>query len=148
MTPNDKLPIDLPTARGGPDPVEVARFYGRLRIDGDASVVYAPVVASVHPRERAALFAQGLADLQALRNPSSSPYTAVEQVDNRRLADYQGLRREMETLAVLTDAGQPLAVEPVPDFLLHMVRAGGLMAVLRQRAESPNPRSPHEPTRI
>lgn len=37
-------------------------------------------VASVHPRERAALFAQGLAELQALRNPTSSPYTAVEQV--------------------------------------------------------------------
>lgn len=30
--------------------------------------------------------------------------------------------------------GEPLACEPVPDFLLQMVRAGGLLAVLRQRA--------------
>lgn len=35
--------------------------------------------------------------------------------------------------AVLRADGQVLACEPVPDFLMEMVRAGGLLAQLRQR---------------
>lgn len=111
---------------------------GSSREQAAAALVHLGVAAVIAP-SYGGLFFRNAFNLGLLL--LTSPDTAALQGQSHLQLDLGGPRLQ-------TDAGQPLAVEPVPDFLLHMVRAGGLMAVLRQRAESPNPRSPHEPTRI
>ncbi len=44
--------------------------------------------------------------------------------------------------AVVTGDGRRLRCEPVPDFLLAMVNAGGLFNLLRERIPSKNPETP------
>lgn len=52
------------------------------------------------------------------------------------LKDEEQLCIEAPTLSVLGRSGKPVACEPVPDFLLRMARAGGLLASLKQRLAS------------
>lgn len=66
------------------------------------------------------------------------------------LAQEARLGLEPDALTLHTEAGRVLQAEPVPEFLLRMARAGGLMAVLRQRAASsqatpPNPMNQESP---
>jgi 3-isopropylmalate/(R)-2-methylmalate dehydratase small subunit len=49
------------------------------------------------------------------------------------LQDGASVSLAMEGPAVVNDEGRTLACEPVPSFLMDMVRAGGLMKQLRQR---------------
>ena len=50
-----------------------------------------------------------------------------------RLQEAQTIGLDLQAPAVLTADGQRLACDPIPDFLMAMVRAGGLMNQLRQR---------------
>ncbi len=50
-----------------------------------------------------------------------------------QLADGDAVTLDMERPAVIAADGGLLACEPVPAFLMDMVRAGGLLAQLRQR---------------
>ena len=59
------------------------------------------------------------------------------------LAEGERIRLDLERLEVVRASGQRLACEPVPDFLLAMVRAGGLFKLLQQRfASTTSPVSP------
>lgn len=49
------------------------------------------------------------------------------------IAEQELVQLDTARPAVVRADGQTLACEPVPDFLMEMVRAGGLMAQLRQR---------------
>lgn len=49
------------------------------------------------------------------------------------LQEAEQVALDTKNLAVITAAGQRLACEPIPDFLLDMVRSGGLMNQLRIR---------------
>ncbi len=60
-----------------------------------------------------------------------------------RLAEGDAVSIDLERLAVVTASGQRLPCEPVPDFLLDMVRAGGLFQLLQQRfATDKTPENP------
>ncbi|MFD0666970.1 LeuD/DmdB family oxidoreductase small subunit [Ramlibacter sp. MAHUQ-53] len=50
-----------------------------------------------------------------------------------RLAEGDTVTLDLEHLTVVTASGQRLPCEPVPHFLLEMVRAGGLFQLLKQR---------------
>lgn len=49
------------------------------------------------------------------------------------LADGESVALDLQALTVTSDAGVVLPCEPIPDFLLEMVAAGGLLNQLRQR---------------
>ncbi len=49
------------------------------------------------------------------------------------LRDGEQAALDLQALTVTTEAGQVLRCDPIPDFLLDMVRAGGLVNQLRQR---------------
>ena len=49
------------------------------------------------------------------------------------LREGEGIVLDADAPAIRTAHGRPLACEPVPGFLMDMVRAGGLLAQLRQR---------------
>jgi 3-isopropylmalate/(R)-2-methylmalate dehydratase small subunit len=49
------------------------------------------------------------------------------------LADGETITLDLQALAVTSAAGVVLPCEPIPDFLLEMVAAGGLLNQLRQR---------------
>ena len=49
------------------------------------------------------------------------------------LQEAEQVKLDTEDLAVISAAGKRLACEPIPDFLLDMVRSGGLMNQLRIR---------------
>lgn len=49
------------------------------------------------------------------------------------LQEGEGVELDVETPAVRTTEGRTLACEPVPVFLMDMVRAGGLLKQLRRR---------------
>lgn len=49
------------------------------------------------------------------------------------LQEGEGVELDVETPAVRTTEGRTLACEPVPAFLMDMVRAGGLLKQLRRR---------------
>lgn len=53
------------------------------------------------------------------------------------IADGELVQLDPARPAVLRADGQVLACEPVPDFLMEMVRAGGLLAQLRKRFTQP-----------
>ena len=53
-----------------------------------------------------------------------------------RLAEGEQVSLDLDRLAVVTASGQRLPCEPVPDFLLAMVRAGGLFQLLQQRFQT------------
>ena len=56
-----------------------------------------------------------------------------------RLTEGQSVRLDLAApgaLAVVTNDGQRLACDPVPDFLLAMVHAGGLFNLLRRRIDA------------
>ena len=53
--------------------------------------------------------------------------------DAESLQDGDMVSLDTQTPAVCTAEGRALACEPVPGFLMDMVRAGGLLAQLRQR---------------
>ena len=55
------------------------------------------------------------------------------------LLDGETVRLDLQALAVERADGGRLVCEPVPDFLLDMVRAGGLVNVLRARARQGEP---------
>jgi len=50
-----------------------------------------------------------------------------------QLQEGEGIVLDVDVPTVRTADGRPLACEPVPGFLMDMVRAGGLLAQLRQR---------------
>ena len=50
-----------------------------------------------------------------------------------RIADGSTLEIELPRRALVLDDGRSLTIEPIPDFLLDMVRAGGLLPMLKQR---------------
>jgi 3-isopropylmalate/(R)-2-methylmalate dehydratase small subunit len=49
------------------------------------------------------------------------------------LEDGEAVALDLEGFAVSTRSGARLPCEPIPPFLLHMARVGGLMNVLRQK---------------
>ena len=55
------------------------------------------------------------------------------------LRDGESIQLEPDAGAVIAADGRRLACEPVPDFLLAMVRAGGLFRQLQQRFDSRPP---------
>ncbi len=55
--------------------------------------------------------------------------------DAQHLADGDQVALDLQALAVRTPDGRVLACEPIPGFLLDMVRAGGLMNQLRERLQ-------------
>jgi 3-isopropylmalate/(R)-2-methylmalate dehydratase small subunit len=50
-----------------------------------------------------------------------------------RLHEAEAISLDLQAPAVIAFNGARLACAPVPDFLLEMVRAGGLLALLRRR---------------
>ena len=59
------------------------------------------------------------------------------------LQKHERLRFDASGLALELNSGEQIECEPVPDFLLHMVRTGGLLAslkprLLRQPASAPD----------
>ena len=50
-----------------------------------------------------------------------------------RLNEAEAISLDLQAPAVITFNGRRLACDPVPDFLLAMVRAGGLLPLLRRR---------------
>lgn len=50
-----------------------------------------------------------------------------------RIADGSRLAIDLPRRALVLGDGRSLTVEPIPDFLLDMVRAGGLLPMLKQR---------------
>jgi 3-isopropylmalate/(R)-2-methylmalate dehydratase small subunit len=50
-----------------------------------------------------------------------------------QVAEGEQIALDWQAPAVITAAGAPLACEPIPPFLMDMVRAGGLMNQLRAR---------------
>ncbi len=57
--------------------------------------------------------------------------------DAEQLADGERITLDLQQLRVQAADGRVLACEPIPGFLLDMVRAGGLMNQLRQRLQAP-----------
>jgi 3-isopropylmalate/(R)-2-methylmalate dehydratase small subunit len=53
--------------------------------------------------------------------------------DAGQLQEGEGVTLDLQRMQVVTAGGQRLACEPIPDFLLDMVQAGGLMNQLRRR---------------
>ena len=53
--------------------------------------------------------------------------------DAERLQEAEQVVLDTQHLAVISGTGERLACEPIPDFLLDMVRSGGLMNQLRIR---------------
>ena len=53
-----------------------------------------------------------------------------------QLADGERVGLDLERPQVITADGRRLACEPVPDFLLEMVQAGGLMNQLRRKLQA------------
>ena len=49
------------------------------------------------------------------------------------LREGERISLDLQALTVATEAGATLRCDPIPDFLLDMVRAGGLMNQLRER---------------
>jgi 3-isopropylmalate/(R)-2-methylmalate dehydratase small subunit len=62
-----------------------------------------------------------------------------------RLADAERIGIDRDAPALTTGSGQRFACEPVPGFLMDMVRAGGLLAQLRQRPRHRPPQIPVRP---
>ena len=57
--------------------------------------------------------------------------------DAEQLADGERITLDLQQLRVRAADGRVFACEPIPGFLLDMVRAGGLMNQLRQRRQAP-----------
>lgn len=55
-----------------------------------------------------------------------------------QLHDQDRVAIDGQTLSLVLASGQRLACDPVPDFLLQMARAGGLLAQLKQRLAAQN----------
>lgn len=55
------------------------------------------------------------------------------------LRGHEQLRLDRERCRLSLPDGTPVPLQPVPDFLLHMVRQGGLMAALRARIPRRSP---------
>jgi 3-isopropylmalate/(R)-2-methylmalate dehydratase small subunit len=53
------------------------------------------------------------------------------------LRDGECITLDLQALAVMTSAGEVLPCDPIPDFLLDMVAAGGLLNQLRKRLGRP-----------
>ena len=53
--------------------------------------------------------------------------------DTSAFKDLQSLGLDLETLTLMAPDGSSIPCDPIPDFLLDMVEAGGLMNQLRQR---------------
>lgn len=56
--------------------------------------------------------------------------------DAEQLAEGEHITLDLQQLRVHTADGRVLACDPIPGFLLDMVRAGGLMNQLRQRLQA------------
>jgi 3-isopropylmalate/(R)-2-methylmalate dehydratase small subunit len=52
------------------------------------------------------------------------------------LEEGESIALDLPGRAVLRANGQRLACDPIPDFLLEMVRAGGLLPQLKQRLQA------------
>jgi 3-isopropylmalate/(R)-2-methylmalate dehydratase small subunit len=58
--------------------------------------------------------------------------------DTSAFKDLQSLGLDLETLTLMAPDGSRIPCDPIPDFLLDMVEAGGLMNQLRQRIQRPS----------
>jgi 3-isopropylmalate/(R)-2-methylmalate dehydratase small subunit len=58
--------------------------------------------------------------------------------DTSAFKDLQSLGLDLETLTLTAPDGSRIPCDPIPDFLLDMVEAGGLMNQLRQRIQRPS----------
>lgn len=96
---------------------------GSSREQAAAALVHLGVAAVIAPSYGGLFF----------RNAFNLGLLLLTSPDTVALRGQSHLRLDRDGPQLQTEDGQPLAVEPVPDFLLHMVHAGGLMAVLRQR---------------
>ena len=57
--------------------------------------------------------------------------------DTSAFKDLQPVGLDMKTLTLTTPDGSCISCDPIPEFLLDMVEAGGLMNQLRQRIKRP-----------
>lgn len=55
------------------------------------------------------------------------------------LQEGEAVTLDLEGLAVVRASGERLPVDPIPNFLLDMVQAGGLLPQLKQRARTKEP---------
>jgi 3-isopropylmalate/(R)-2-methylmalate dehydratase small subunit len=55
------------------------------------------------------------------------------------LQEGEGVVLDLDAPAVIGQSGEPLPCAPVPDFLLHMVQAGGLFPLLQRRLSTTSP---------
>ena len=64
------------------------------------------------------------------------------------IVEGENIRMDLNPGCVLREDGEALAIESIPDFLLDMVRAGGLLPQLKKRFMNAGhrPGVPHEPT--
>lgn len=56
--------------------------------------------------------------------------------DAEQLRDGEQITLDLQQMQVVTAGGKRLACDPIPDFLLDMVQAGGLMNTLRRQLQS------------
>lgn len=96
---------------------------GSSREQAPAALVYLGVRAVIAPSYSGLFF----------RNAFNLGLLLLTCARAGELADGESVTLNLQALTVTSAAGVLLACEPIPDFLLDMVAAGGLLNQLRQR---------------
>jgi len=96
---------------------------GSSREQAPAALVYLGVRAVIAPSYSGLFF----------RNAFNLGLLLLTCARAGELADGESVTLDLQALTVTSAAGVLLACEPIPDFLLDMVAAGGLLNQLRQR---------------
>jgi 3-isopropylmalate/(R)-2-methylmalate dehydratase small subunit len=97
---------------------------GSSREQAAAALVHVGVAAVIAPSYSGLYF----------RNAFNLGMLLLTCADAESLVEGERINIDASSPAVVTSEGRRLACEPIPGFLLDMVRAGGLINQLRQRA--------------
>lgn len=97
---------------------------GSSREQAAAALVHLGVAAVIAPSYSGLYF----------RNAFNLGLLLLTCAEAERLAEHDRIALDLAVPAVMAPDGTRLACEPIPGFLMDMVRAGGLMNQLRQRA--------------
>lgn len=102
---------------------------GSSREQAAAALVHLGVAAVIAPSYGGLFF----------RNAFNLGLVLLTCPDAHRLQDQVQLRLDLSAPAVVLATGERAPCDPIPDFLLQMAQAGGLMASLQQRLAARTP---------
>ena len=117
------LGILIPSLAGARREARAVPCAANLRAVGQAMAVYLGVAAVIAPSYGGLFF----------RNAFNLGLLLLTCADAASLQGQSQLAIERSPLRIVLPDGRALACEPVPDFLLAMAQAGGLLPQLRQR---------------